>query len=63
MSMAELFSETISLNKIKTDASNDEIDEAGEENKESVYDTNIIIEDIYGYIKVDIFFLPNIISF
>lgn len=56
MSMAEQYLET-------ADSLNDEINETGEENKESVYDKNIIIEDTYGYIKVDLFISQIIVSY
>lgn len=61
------------LNSINFEASNDAIDETEEQKKSvdtniyednteieeqnSVYDTNIIIEDNYGYIKVHFYFL------
>lgn len=47
----ELSSETLLLNPISPDV----IDET-EEQEISVYDTNLIIVDNYGYIKVIVFF-------
>lgn len=37
---------------ILNSANNDIIDQTEDEQKDSIYDSNIIIEDNYGYIKV-----------
>jgi len=54
-SSKKLFSETMLLNPISADLFNDIIYET-EEQQKSVYDTDLIIVDNYGCIKVTIYF-------